>query len=213
MAVAELPLADTLGRGVRDLRISVTDRCQFRCTYCMPREVFGRDFAFLPRAELLTFEELTRLARIFAGLGVRKLRLTGGEPLLRRDLDKLVVPQVRASRPATRPMTLERRRCSTSPASLWPINGTCLATAPSASRRNAGSPEARIGRSWRWILRRGGRPRSCVITTGWCRGAGCSPGRHGALSRSWRRRLLRGQGSPGWCWRASRPGTGGSRWR
>ena len=90
MAVAELPLADTLGRSVRDLRISVTDRCQFRCTYCMPREVFGRDFAFLPREQLLTFEELTRLARIFAGLGVRKLRLTGGEPLLRRDLDKLV---------------------------------------------------------------------------------------------------------------------------
>jgi len=90
MAVAELPLADTLARPLRDLRISVTDRCQFRCTYCMPREVFGRDFAFLPRAELLTFEELARLARVFASLGVRKLRLTGGEPLLRRDLEKLV---------------------------------------------------------------------------------------------------------------------------
>ena len=90
MAFAELPLADTLARPVRDLRISVTDRCQFRCTYCMPREIFGRDFVFLPRGQLLTFEELTRLARIFAGLGVRKLRLTGGEPLLRRDLDKLV---------------------------------------------------------------------------------------------------------------------------
>ena len=90
MALAELPLADTLARPLRDLRISVTDRCQFRCTYCMPREVFGRDFVFMPRAQLLTFEELTRLARIFAGLGVRKLRLTGGEPLLRRDLDKLV---------------------------------------------------------------------------------------------------------------------------
>ena len=74
MAVAELPLADTLGRSVRDLRISVTDRCQFRCTYCMPREVFGRDFAFLPREQLLTFEELIRLARIFAGLGVHRLR-------------------------------------------------------------------------------------------------------------------------------------------
>jgi cyclic pyranopterin phosphate synthase len=90
MAPAELPLADTLARPLRDLRISVTDRCQFRCTYCMPREVFGRDFAFLPREELLTFEELARLARVFAGLGVHKLRLTGGEPLLRRDLDKLV---------------------------------------------------------------------------------------------------------------------------
>jgi cyclic pyranopterin phosphate synthase len=90
MAIADVPLADTLARPLRDLRISVTDRCQFRCTYCMPREVFGRDFVFLPRDQLLTFEELTRLARIFAGLGVRKLRLTGGEPLLRRDLDKLV---------------------------------------------------------------------------------------------------------------------------
>ena len=87
---ADLPLADTLARPLRDLRISVTDRCQFRCTYCMPREVFGRDYMFLPRAELLTFEELTRLARIFASLGVRKLRLTGGEPLLRRDLERLV---------------------------------------------------------------------------------------------------------------------------
>jgi GTP 3',8-cyclase len=90
MAAAELPLTDALARPLRDLRISVTDRCQFRCTYCMPREVFGREFAFLPREQLLTFEELARLARIFAGLGVRKLRLTGGEPLLRRDLDKLV---------------------------------------------------------------------------------------------------------------------------
>jgi GTP 3',8-cyclase len=90
MALAELPLADTLARPVRDLRISVTDRCQFRCTYCMPREVFGRDFVFLPREQLLTLEELARLARIFAGLGVRKLRLTGGEPLLRRDVDKLI---------------------------------------------------------------------------------------------------------------------------
>src|SRR5437773_9887721 len=90
MATAEPPLADTLARPLRDLRISVTDSCQFRCTYCMPREVFGRDFAFLPRAQLLTFEELTRLARIFVGLGVRKLRLTGGEPLLRRDLAKLI---------------------------------------------------------------------------------------------------------------------------
>src|SRR5215475_4533491 len=90
MTVADGALADTLARPIRDLRVSVTDRCQFRCTYCMPREVFGRDYAFLPREQLLTFEELTRLARIFAGLGVRKLRLTGGEPLLRRDLDKLV---------------------------------------------------------------------------------------------------------------------------
>ena len=69
MAAADVPAADTLGRPLRDLRISVTDRCQFRCTYCMPREIFGRGFAFLPREELLTFEELTRLGRVFAGLG------------------------------------------------------------------------------------------------------------------------------------------------
>ncbi len=87
--LAEQP-RDKLRRPMHDLRISVTDRCNFRCTYCMPREVYGRDFAFLPRAELLTFEEITRLARIFVALGVRKLRLTGGEPLLRRDLPVLV---------------------------------------------------------------------------------------------------------------------------
>ena len=83
-------ISDALGRPIHDLRISVTDRCNFRCTYCMPREVYGRDFAFLPRAELLTFEEITRLSRLFASLGVKKLRLTGGEPLLRRDLPTLV---------------------------------------------------------------------------------------------------------------------------
>jgi cyclic pyranopterin phosphate synthase len=81
---------DTHGRPVHDLRISVTDRCNFRCTYCMPKEVFGRDFAFLPRAELLTFEEITRIARAFVANGVTKLRLTGGEPLLRRDLTHLI---------------------------------------------------------------------------------------------------------------------------
>src|SRR5213082_2773531 len=81
---------DALGRPLRDLRISVTDRCNFRCTYCMPKEIFGRDFAFLPRAELLSFEEITRLAQVFAREGVSKLRLTGGELLLRRGLDQLV---------------------------------------------------------------------------------------------------------------------------
>jgi GTP 3',8-cyclase len=84
------PVLDTRSRPLRDLRISVTDRCNFRCTYCMPKEIFGRDFAFLPRAELLTFEELTRLAGAFASEGVSKVRLTGGEPLLRRDVDELV---------------------------------------------------------------------------------------------------------------------------
>lgn len=81
---------DRLGRPLRDLRISVTDRCNFRCTYCMPREIFGTDFRFLPRAELLTFEEITRLAQIFVEAGVEKVRLTGGEPLLRRDLELLI---------------------------------------------------------------------------------------------------------------------------
>ena len=75
---------------MHDLRISVTDRCNFRCTYCMPREVFGAGYDFLPREQLLSFEEITRLARIFLALGVEKLRLTGGEPLLRRDLRQLV---------------------------------------------------------------------------------------------------------------------------
>jgi cyclic pyranopterin phosphate synthase len=83
-------LADVLGRPLRDLRISVTDRCNLRCVYCMPREVFGHDYVFLPRAELLTFEEIERVARLFVARGVEKIRLTGGEPLLRRDLEKLV---------------------------------------------------------------------------------------------------------------------------
>ena len=81
---------DSLGRPLRDLRISVTDRCNFRCVYCMPKEIFSRDFQFLERSELLTFEEIARLARVFVSLGVEKLRLTGGEPLVRRDLERLV---------------------------------------------------------------------------------------------------------------------------
>ncbi len=84
------PVLDTRSRPLRDLRISVTDRCDFRCVYCMPKEIFGRDFEFLRRSELLTFEEIARVVRIAAGLGVHKLRLTGGEPLLRRDLERLV---------------------------------------------------------------------------------------------------------------------------
>jgi cyclic pyranopterin phosphate synthase len=84
------PILDSLQRPLHDLRISVTDRCTFRCTYCMPKEVFGRDYVFLSRQELLSFEEITRLARIFAGLGVKKIRLTGGEPMLRRDFEGLV---------------------------------------------------------------------------------------------------------------------------
>jgi cyclic pyranopterin phosphate synthase len=81
---------DRRGRPLRDLRISVTDRCNFRCRYCMPEEVFGRDYAFLPRSEVLTYEEIRRLAGIFVDLGVHMLRLTGGEPLVRRGLPDLV---------------------------------------------------------------------------------------------------------------------------
>ncbi len=81
---------DRLGRPVRDLRISLTDRCNFRCSYCMPAEVFGEHYEYLPRAQILTFEEIIRLAAIFCRLGVNKLRLTGGEPLLRRDLPELI---------------------------------------------------------------------------------------------------------------------------
>ena len=85
-----MTLTDSLNRPLRDLRISVTDRCNFRCVYCMPKEIFGPDYAFLPRAQILTFEEIARLARIFVRHGVRKIRLTGGEPLVRRDLHLLV---------------------------------------------------------------------------------------------------------------------------
>jgi cyclic pyranopterin phosphate synthase len=83
-------VTDTFGRSMRDLRISVTDRCNFRCVYCMPKEVFGRDYQFLERRELLTFEEIERLARVFVAHGVEKIRITGGEPLVRRDLERLV---------------------------------------------------------------------------------------------------------------------------
>jgi cyclic pyranopterin phosphate synthase len=83
-------LADARGRRLHDLRISVTDRCNFRCVYCMPKDVFGRDYPFLPHADLLTFEEIARVAKVFVGLGVTKLRLTGGEPLLRRRIERLI---------------------------------------------------------------------------------------------------------------------------
>ena len=83
-------IKDKLGRPIRDIRLSVTDRCNFRCDYCMPKEIFGDDFVFLPKEELLTFEEMTRISRIYAELGVKKIRITGGEPLLRRNLYQLI---------------------------------------------------------------------------------------------------------------------------
>ena len=97
-------LDDRLGRPLHDLRVSVTDRCNFRCIYCMPKEIFGHDFHFLPRNELLTFEEIARLARIFLAAGVEKVRLTGGEPLVRRDLERLVA--LIAPLPGLRDLTL-----------------------------------------------------------------------------------------------------------
>jgi cyclic pyranopterin phosphate synthase len=90
MAGGTTHIVDRLNRPLRDLRVSVTDRCNFRCPYCMPAEVFGKGFAFMPRAEVLTFEEIARFARVAAGFGVAKVRLTGGEPLVRRDIEHLV---------------------------------------------------------------------------------------------------------------------------
>jgi cyclic pyranopterin phosphate synthase len=101
-------IVDRLDRPIRDLRISVTDRCNFRCTYCMPREIFGRDFEFLPKDLVLSFEEITRLAKAFVELGVEKLRITGGEPLVRRDLPRLVemLAELRTQRGAEIDLTL-----------------------------------------------------------------------------------------------------------
>ena len=95
---------DTLQRPLRDLRISVTDRCNLRCSYCMPRSVFGEDHVFLPRDELLSFEEITRLAKVFVALGVRKIRLTGGEPLLRRNLEQLIAMLAKLRTPLGKPV-------------------------------------------------------------------------------------------------------------
>ena len=81
---------DVFRRPLQDLRVSVTDRCNFRCVYCMPKEIFGKDYPYLPHSQVLTFEEIARVVRIFVGLGVRKVRLTGGEPLVRRDIERLV---------------------------------------------------------------------------------------------------------------------------
>ena len=99
-------LADGLGRPLRDLRISVTDRCNFRCSYCMPKEVFDRDHVFLPQSSLLSFEEITRLARVFVAHGVQKIRLTGGEPLLRKGLEQLITMLAELRTPDGLPLDL-----------------------------------------------------------------------------------------------------------
>ena len=99
-------LSDTLGRPLRDLRISVTDRCNFRCNYCMPSEIFDKDYAFLPQSSLLSFEEITRLAKIFVAHGVEKIRLTGGEPLLRKNLEVLIGLLAKLQTPEGRPLDI-----------------------------------------------------------------------------------------------------------
>src|ERR671930_1392348 len=119
MTVSHMKVTDTLNRPLRDLRISVTDRCNFRCTYCMPKEVFGRDYRFLERRELLSFEEIARVARVFVSLGVSKLRITGGEPLVRRDLERLVAMLAE----------LDVDLTLTTNGSLLPVKATALAAA------------------------------------------------------------------------------------
>lgn len=99
-------LSDRLGRPLRDLRISVTDRCNFRCSYCMPKEIFDRDYKFLPQSSLLSFEEITRTARLFVAHGVHKLRLTGGEPLLRKHLEVLVAQLAALRTPEGEPLDI-----------------------------------------------------------------------------------------------------------
>jgi len=101
-----IPLTDQLKRPLRDLRISVTDRCNFRCHYCMPREIFGPDYTFLPRASLLTFDEIARFARVAVENGVEKIRLTGGEPLMRKDLEVLVAKLSALRTPQNKPVDL-----------------------------------------------------------------------------------------------------------
>lgn len=99
-------LSDTLARPLRDLRISVTDRCNFRCSYCMPSEVFNKDYAFLPQSSLLNFEEITRLVKIFVAHGVEKIRLTGGEPLLRKNLEVLIEMLARLQTSSGKPLDI-----------------------------------------------------------------------------------------------------------
>lgn len=104
--VASQGLGDRLGRPLRDLRISVTDKCNFRCTYCMPREVFGADYEFLAQQQLLSFEEITRMAKLGVNMGVQKIRLTGGEPLLRRHIEDLIAMLAELRTPEGKPIEL-----------------------------------------------------------------------------------------------------------
>jgi cyclic pyranopterin phosphate synthase len=119
------PLLDRLGRPLETLRVSITDRCNFRCVYCMPKEVFGREYAFLERRELLTFEEIARVVGMFAQLGVRTVRLTGGEPLVRRNVEHLVELLAAIETPAGERLEL----ALTTNGSLLPQKAEALATA------------------------------------------------------------------------------------
>ena len=123
--LGELPL-DQLRRPLHDLRISVTDRCNFRCNYCMPKEVFDKDYAYLPHGDLLNFEEITRLAKVFVAHGVRKIRLTGGEPLLRKNLEILVDQLANIQTPDGTPLDL-----------TLTTNGSLLARKPNCSKTRA----------------------------------------------------------------------------
>lgn len=118
-------LTDTRGRRLHDLRISVTDRCNFRCTYCMPKSVFDRDYQFLPQSSLLTFEEIERLVRVFAAHGTEKIRLTGGEPLLRRHIEQLIARLATIPTASGQPLDLTL----TTNATLLPRKATALANA------------------------------------------------------------------------------------
>jgi cyclic pyranopterin phosphate synthase len=188
--------ADRLGRPLRDLRISVTDRCNFRCTYCMPKEVFGRDYAFLPRDQVLSFEEIERVARLFVTLGVEKLRITGGEPLVRRGLPDLITMLAAIRRPDGAPVdltlttngsalrTLARPladaglgRITVSLDSLDPVtfaamNGVDFAVERVldgiAAARDAGLDPVKVN----MVVRRGVNESSVVPMAGWAREAG-----------------------------------------
>ncbi len=138
-------MLDSLERPLRDLRISVTDRCNLRCRYCMPREVFGADFVFLPRAQLLSFEEITRVVRVAAEHGVSKVRLTGGEPLLRRDLARLVemlaaIPGVHDLALTTNGLLLGRHAARLREAGLRRVTVSLDALDPAALRAISDAP-------------------------------------------------------------------------
>lgn len=138
-------VADTRGRPIRDLRISVTDRCNFRCPYCMPAEIFGERYRFLPKPEILTFEEIERLARLFVALGARKLRLTGGEPLVRAELPALVarlaaIEAVRDIALTTNGFLLAEQAAALADAGLGRVTVSLDSLDPEIFRRMSGSP-------------------------------------------------------------------------